>query len=114
MNDPMSAPLWVKVGGRTYSVHSDADTSALTSDDGSRGMTFHERQRIHVDSTLGKDIFRETLIHECIHAAWDFVGLRKGGDVAQHEEQVIKALSPTITALIRDNPQLVRFITERD
>ena len=113
MSDRAGVPVWVKVGGREYNIHSDPDTSALTSDDGSRGVTFHERQRIHIDSTLGADVFRETLIHECIHAAWDVVGLTKAGDVAQHEEQIIKALSPTITALIRENPQLVRFITER-
>ena len=103
-------PAYVKVGGRTYTIHSDLDTSRLTSDDGSRGMTFTERLRIHINSDMPVELIRETLLHECMHAAWDIVGLSRSGDAAEHEEQVIKALAPTLAAMLRENPEVNAFL----
>lgn len=109
----MPIPPVVTVGGRTYTIHSDEETSRLTSDDGSRGMTFTERLRIHLNAEMPDDLIRETLLHECMHAAWDFVGLGKAGAIAEHEEQAIKALAPVLVDMLRRNPEIVAYLVGR-
>jgi len=75
------------------------------------GLTLPETQNIYLDADLGPGVERETLLHECLHGLWYSTQLeRKFKD--DQEEDVIYTLAPRILALLRDNPELVKWLTE--
>lgn len=50
-----------------------------------------------------------TLVHEILHACWDQAEM---GDLGDHdkEEQVVNRLAPVLTAVLIDNPALLRCL----
>ena len=107
-------PKHVIVGGRTYEVRSDQDGSGQLRDRDNKGETYIDRLIIRVDGDLPPALIRETLLHEVMHAAWNMVGLHRAGLTNEQEEQVITALSPALTEVWRNNPELRDYVLAVD
>jgi len=67
--------------------------------------------------TIDPDVrhVRDTLLHETLHALIAQTGLSEGsgplsGDA---EEQVVRALTPLLLHVLRENPKLIQFLVER-
>ena len=58
---------------------------------------------------------RDTLLHETLHAIIAHTGLAEAGAPlhGDSEEQVVRALTPLLLHLMRENPGLVNFLIER-
>jgi len=69
------------------------------------GLIEHNRQRIRVKHNLAPDETRETLLHEVIH------GVASAAAVDLSERKV-RALSRVLYATLRENPELVTYLTE--
>lgn len=50
----------------------------------------------------------ETLLHEIIHAVWDVYGIK----AKEGEERAVGLLSIALSAVIRDNPELIAWLTK--
>lgn len=72
--------------------------------EGRRGATFKELQEIRINPSLHPDLKETTLIHEILHACADFVGVE---DEKLSEEDWIKRISPVLTRVLKDNPNLL-------
>lgn len=98
----MTAPRTVKVGPFSYSIE-----RGWNGDD--FGDTDFNSTVIRIRGGLSADAERETVLHECLHCATDLVGERvRLGD--EREEELVRALSPALLAILRDNPALVRYL----
>jgi hypothetical protein len=58
---------------------------------------------------------RDTLLHEALHAVIAQTGLSESGAPlhGDSEEQVVRALTPMLLHLLRENPKLIQFLVER-
>lgn len=58
---------------------------------------------------MGPDATADTLIHECLHHFFRTSALTAidSGD----EEQIVNFLAPNLLAMLRDNPDLVEWLT---
>lgn len=104
-----SPPLGVTVGVHVYVVETDQEAKRRLHAEGRRGYTNADDLLICIDDDGPDTAVAETLIHELLHAAWDQTSLRTG-PVADHEEEVVSALSPLIFGILRHNPELVDYI----
>jgi hypothetical protein len=99
-------PASVRVGYRTLAVeawaHEEADTA------GECGRFDTENDRILIDTAYGAATVAETLIHEVLHACYAL------GHVSEQdsEERTVAILSTQLAQVIRDNPDLVAFLSE--
>lgn len=65
-----------------------------------------------LEAELGYDRAREVILHETIHAVIGQSGVHK--DILHgHEEALVNRISPILLAVIRDNPKLIEFLTDR-
>ena len=59
---------------------------------------------IYVDKNLAFSAMQDTILHEVLHV------------VLQHfekdSEQLVRILTPSLLAILKDNPKLVSFLTE--
>jgi hypothetical protein len=70
----------------------------------------HMTLEIHVSTSLVLAVQRKSLLHEVIHACnWI-----TGHDDAVNEEEFVRALAFPMLDVLRDNPQLVAFLTSPD
>jgi hypothetical protein len=91
-------PDAVRVLGKIYEIERVSQFEAA-------GQCFDAKQLIKVDADLPLELAQDTLIHECIHAL----------DYCMHlemTERQVSALASGLTALIRDNPQLLAFLQQ--
>lgn len=102
-------PALIKVGPYRYRTRRVATKDAL--DGGSGSCNFHHHI---IEVTLGFSALytKETLLHEILHAAWEraFPGAADSWDA--YEERFIRDMSPVLLGILRDNPTLVRYLTE--
>lgn len=79
------------------------------------GTIDQSNQLIYIDSSLAKGMQRETSLHEILHGIFLASNLtfRLENIDPDLEEEIIRALSPALLALIRSNPQMVKFWTEK-
>ena len=101
-------PAKVKVGPYTYSVvcQSIIDNAGI-----------HQRalQRLVIDADGGPDARRDVLIHELLHAILSNAGTDQDGDEARKAtEAFIERVSAGLLGVIRDNPDLIAYLTEKD
>lgn len=113
-------PTSIKVGTVTFTVSIDPDewmrSEHKRRSSGDYGHTDQLRATIYLNPEQSPDTMRLTLWHEVLHAlaeavmgASDWRGMGKTHD--DREETVIRAWeSPTLTVL-RDNPDLVGYLT---
>lgn len=77
------------------------------------GAHMEDSRVILIDPTFHVSTIRDTLLHEATHALWTQTTLDRTYTEEQ-EEHIIWALTPRLLGLLRDNPLLVRFLTEKD
>ncbi len=104
-------PGRVKIGPHVFEVRSDPATVAALRDDGRRAEARPNNLVISVDPELGK--CHESLLHEILHAAWDQCPMRCSDNLSDHEEVIVTALAPILLEVLRDNPELVWWLTYR-
>ena len=77
------------------------------------GETENVDCRIKLRAKQAPSCKRDTLLHEVLHAIIFCSGMVKTEDLSHEaEERLVRQLSPWILALLRDNPQLVSYLTE--
>lgn len=104
----------MKVRIDPYIVKVKYDTEAMTAAS-ANGVWMEDLATILLQTGNDKNVERETLLHECLHALWSQTLLDKQyPDEAADSpgEEIIAVLAPRLLALLRSNPKLVRFLTE--
>lgn len=106
-------PKSIRVGPLTYTV--EVMPKGLKG--GEWGMTHHTKLRIRLDGRHPQANLRATLLHEVLHAARYVTGAHLE-EFAKHyskrydlEERVITTLEHPLLGILRDNPDLVAFLT---
>lgn len=103
-------PQRIKVGPLTYRVKLWKKRPA----DNARnwGLCDRESCTILIHERLSRPRFREVLLHEVMHACYDTSGLTLKDDCP--EEMVVNDLSFALLGVLRDNPDLVAFLTAKE
>lgn len=98
----MSVPTPIRILGFTF---------AVTQEDGRdfnhAGEIDHNLQRIRIKPNRAPDETRETLLHEVIHG----IAYASAVDLS---ERKVRALTRALYAVLRENPDLVAFLTRHD
>lgn len=105
-------PSLIQVGTYTYRVH--RDPSRLSS--ATRGQCDCNHHVIELQDNMPPVRERVTALHEVGHAVLDFAGWRDQGsdEVKYTVEQFMDALIPGLLGVLRDNPDLVAYLCERE
>lgn len=100
----MKPPAQIHVGPATYRVKVRKHMELL-------GERENEQTEILIQADQSLGCMRDTLLHECLHAV---VFCSGHGYQLEHdeEERLVRRLAPWLLGLVRDNPKLVRFLTE--
>lgn len=110
----MNPPDKVKVGPHVYRIVRDRAAIDRAGQAMSATLLGHcDRQalEIAVAPDLAGTVTAETVVHELLHAITDLTGLEdRLGDAL--EEEVVRALSPRLLELLRDNPDLVAYLVK--
>lgn len=97
-------PASLTVGPYTYTVSlSDGLDDGLL-----RGCTDTDAHTIRLNRRNPPALQRSTLLHEALHAVANVAGIR---DEKLTQEAFISRIEAPLTALLRDNPELVGFLT---
>lgn len=110
MTDP---PASVKVGPYVYSVGMDEAKIRQFEHErqaGFSGHSDHGALEIHIDPHNAPAYQRETLWHEIKHCVLRLSGFEGKAS----EEDIICRTSPMELAVLRDNPDLVRYLLDDD
>lgn len=102
----MKPPSPTRVGPYRYAVE-----RTNMDDNDAVGTCLTEQELIRVHDGLSFIKERETILHEHFHAVWAERGILPGAD-DRTEELVIGPLATGALQLLRDNPRLVRYLTE--
>jgi hypothetical protein len=107
-------PKSVRVGPATYSIsrtEGDFLAACHQAQTNLLGWTNHTANRIVLRPDQGASSFRDTLLHECLHAVTDTIGLHDeiGAD---EDEKLVRRLTPAVLDFIRDNPKLIEYLVE--
>ena len=89
----------IKIGHRTYILE---EVDHLIDDEDAHGACATNRGVIQIDSNLHPDIRGVTLLHEVMHAVWDYIGLPD-----ENEERIIGALDDALYAALKDNKDIL-------
>lgn len=90
--------------GRTIRVIMDVKTDLRLAEEGKVGESDTEQGIIFIKRGLPKDVFEEVLTHELLHHLWAVTPLATM--IGDHEETVIRALSPWMMAAGFKPPKL--------
>lgn len=101
----MSRPTRVKVGPFTWRISQDDPADAET-----MGETALRELVIRIDGSLCEDVWRETLLHELLHACHLVCGL--GAETNTNAETVVTMTSPVLLDLLRSNPRVRAYLLE--
>lgn len=83
------------------------------------GRSEHTEAVIYINPAAPTDVQRLTLLHECLHCllytvmgdpSWENLGEKD----AEREERVVCMFESPLLLLMRDNPDLVAYLTEKD
>lgn len=121
----LNIPAVIEILGQRFTVHVVADpVAALDPTDPETfqalGHCDRSRQRITLRGPdgLAEDAARAVLLHEVLHA---IIGTGRippfhtdGGHGHDSEEIIVASLAPLLLDTLRDNPDLVRALLERD
>lgn len=98
----------IKIGPITYRVleaeRLDAERSGVCV-----GEIQYSTATIYVVPNLDPQFAPVNLLHEAIHGVLAHAGV----DPATHDERVVEALAYGLVQVLRDNPELVKAITQR-
>lgn len=99
-------PKKVKVGPFWFDIIY-ADLASINRSD-SVGYTLFEKKEIYIDKNYHEDLQAETLMHELLHVIHIVAGIKREDD----EEQVVRMASPLMYGILKENPSLVKFLTD--
>ena len=105
----MKRPKRINIDPFDYEVRYMPDFSATTN---TMGSCVTDAQIIFIDAGLTDQAEKDTVLHEALHGAWSQTGLQKEYTEDQ-QEAVIWALTPRLLAIIRDNPELIQWLSGR-
>lgn len=105
----------VKIGLYTYKVKFVKHPARSSSEKPVRkmdidGLCDNPTQTIYVRNTLTEVAQKDTLIHELLHAIWYVSGYLMLDDLP--EESAVRILSPWLTGMIIENPELMEFLQQ--
>lgn len=125
-------PTRLKVLGRTFkvrgrehlkvsphstipNVYDEAKDNWVHEPDGidALGLTDVDAQVIEIETLVGLDIQKDTLLHEALHAMLATAGMRDAID-SEVEERVVKRLSPILRLFLKENPHVYTYLTGRN
>lgn len=108
----MPIPTSIKVGPFVYSVDlsSRAIAGARMDNAGLTAQADHIKQSVTVDPDMAETGIAESLLHEVLHAVHRTVGINAQDKLRAHD--LIYRTCPTLLLILRDNPDLVAFLTE--
>lgn len=107
-------PRSVLILGQRFKVHSIDNLQTDHDDNGVidvLGLCDSDDQIIVLEDRQPYDKKAETFLHEQLHAMLAFAGLRE--DLGEHEEAIVKRLSPIMLEWLRRNPSVYTFLTGR-
>lgn len=106
----MPVPIAIKVGATTYDVAVKKRLPENRYGDTRNGIA---SIRLNKVMTLGPT--QDTLLHEVLHAVVHVSGMQNVLEFSdESEEKMIRILTPWILGVIRDNPELIEYLTEGD
>lgn len=76
------------------------------------GLADPDAGLIALETEIGDDKFKVTLLHETLHAIFAEAGMKDAID-ADLEERIIKRISPILRQVLKDNPRVYSFVTGR-
>ena len=106
----LKPPKKVRVGPFVYEITPIKEMGAT---DQAGGVDL-SGQAIIYDPGLHSMQERDTILHELLHCIIFQTPLRKTITDQEEEERLVWTLSPRILALLRDNPQFVKYLTEKE
>lgn len=80
---------------------------------GATGYYMNDDHVIYYDDKRPDSIVLDALVHELLHALWDQAGMNElvdSTDGKSDGEKIIRAITPRLIALLRENPFLGRAI----
>lgn len=99
-------PTKVMVFGIPYTI---AKPDRITVDGvNADGCVTYNVQEIEVVDGMPVEVERTVLLHEIMHAA--FKG--QGQHEYQHDEALLEAIAHGVVQIMRDNPELVKYLTD--
>lgn len=106
-------PKRLRIGSFIWKMRYDNDSMAAS---GATGATLADQLTILIQTKgagNAKQIVQDSVLHETLHAIWSQTYLKKdypdeGNEAAG--EKIIAELSPHLLAMLRDNPDLVKFL----
>jgi hypothetical protein len=105
----MGRPHKIRVGPVDWRVRwSRKAVRAIHPDGSASGGTDSESATIAIDPGKSEGYNRTVLIHEILHACLQTADINLSDKV---EENVVRALTPTLLSTLRDNPRLVGYLT---
>jgi hypothetical protein len=107
-------PRHVKVGPHKFRLwwNNEAATGADVA-----GAMMEQALVILIDPKLQRSQQRATLLHECLHAVWSQTWMDKkypDEDPGGPGERIIHCLTEPLLNLLRENPELLEFLTKED
>lgn len=100
----MAAPVSFKVNGRTISLSFKAPEKMP----GTAGMFNSQKSSIVIAKGQDQQELQDTVLHELFHALLHTQGREYGGE---EEELYVRALATGTIGLLRDNPELVSWLS---
>lgn len=101
----MTPPQLLAIGNHTYTV---ALGKVRRGGRAHFGMTKAAKTAIWIDDTAAPSQVRDTYLHEVLHAVIADTPVRD----AENEEVMVRAITPGLLAVLRSNPDLVKFLLE--
>jgi hypothetical protein len=109
----MRIPKSVKIGSQIWEISEQKRKHAM---DNHYGVTNSKDNSIVLDAELSPSMMRVTLFHELLHAIRITFGgsltPNKWTDFYEAEHFWIGTFEEPVVAMLRDNPELVKFLTD--
>ncbi len=102
-----SYPTSLKIGAYDWTVESVEDLRDKETGDRLYGQCDPSQLVIRMNADIEREqLVAETLWHEVLHAIWNFFHL----DAKEDEEAAVSCMSTGITMVMRDNPDLKKYL----
>jgi len=73
------------------------------------GLFISDKLTIYIQKNLHTSLFKDTLLHETLHAIWFFSGATAIEAEHYTEEIIVSILTPWLMLFIRDNPEVLEL-----
>jgi Zn-dependent peptidase ImmA (M78 family) len=104
----------INVGSKDYTVNFTQEDKILSENETADGYINYTHREIVIRTGIDKELIKENVIHEILHALLDDSGIENTIQLLKDEdkcEALISALSPRIYQFIKDNNDFIdKFI----